>query len=421
MMKKTLFLLATLCASLSLLAQPQMPPQIPPQVPPQMGPGAPGMPGMPPNPNAPKEARAYTGEVYVNQQTTYTPGFKIDGSNAKVKNIILLIGDGMGVGAVNAAMYANGGMLTMTNLHTFGYVRTQSADNFTTDSAASGTAYATGQKTNNGYLGVNTEKERMANIPEKLAPLGFACGVVSTDDLNGATPAAFFAHQAGRNAKEDIWSDLPGSKLVYASAGTQHVYETLPLGIQESIRREFTVVYNPTDPAANGSDRLLYLPRTVGDDRGNYLPETTEMAIDYLAAHSKKGFFLMVEGAHIDHGAHANNTAQTVKETLDFDKAVEVAIRFAERDGHTLVIISADHETGATTLLRGNPEDGFVSTGFASRGHSPMMVPLFAYGPRSKDFSCVQENSDVSNKIVAILTGQKTPVVSVPSKYIVNR
>ncbi len=409
-MKKTLILLATLAASLSLLAQPV--PHVPP--------GPPGPPP-PPNPDAPKEARAFTGEYYATQQSTYTPSFKVDGTNAKVRNVILLIGDGMGQGAVNAAMYANGGKLTMTNLHTFGYVRTQSADNFTTDSAASGSAYATGQKTNNGYLGVNPEKERIANIPEKLAPLGFACGVVSTDDLNGATPAAFFAHQAGRNAKDDIWSDLPGSSLIFASAGTQHAFETLPIGIQESIQREFTVVYNPTDPAGNGAKRLLYLPRTVGDDRGNYLPETTEMAIEYLSANSKKGFFLMVEGAHIDHGAHANNTAQTVKETLDFDKAVEAAIRFAERDGHTLVIISADHETGATTLLRGEPADGYVSTGFASRGHSPMMVPLFAYGPRSRDFSCVQENSDVSNKIVAILKGDKTPVVSVPSKYIVNQ
>ena len=260
-MKKTLILLATLAASLSLLAQPV--PQVPP--------GPPGPPP-PPNPDAPKEARAFTGEYYATLQSTYTPSFKVDGTNAKVRNVILLIGDGMGQGAVNAAMYANGGKLTMTNLHTFGYVRTQSADNFTTDSAASGSAYATGQKTNNGYLGVNPEKERIATIPEKLAPLGFACGVVSTDDLNGATPAAFFAHQAGRNAKDDIWSDLPGSSLIFASAGTQHAFETLPIGIQESIQREFTVVYNPTDPAGNGAKRLLYLPRTVGDDRGNYLP-----------------------------------------------------------------------------------------------------------------------------------------------------
>ena len=396
-MKKTLLFLALLGASFTLLAQEQT------------------------DPNAPKEVKAYSGEVYVEQQSTYTPSFKVDGTNGKVRNVILLIGDGMGVGAVNAAMYANGGRLTMTNLHTMGYVRTQSADNFTTDSAASGTAYATGIKTNNGYLGKDPEKENARNIPEILAPLGFACGVLSTDPLDGATPAAFFAHQASRSAKEDIWADLPASSLVFASAGNQATYEGMPMSTQDAIRKEFSVVYDPADPAVASSRKLLYLPVSTGDDRGDYLPATTEMAIDYLAARSKKGFFLMVEGAHIDHGEHSNITSTTVKETLDFDKAVEAAIRFAERDGHTLVIISADHETGATTLVRGNPEDGYVSTVFASRGHSPMMVPLFAFGPRSRDFGCVQENSDVSRKIVAILTGQKAPVQEVPSKYIVNR
>ncbi|NLZ19125.1 MAG: alkaline phosphatase [Bacteroidales bacterium] len=396
-MKKTLILFATLCASLSLSAQQSQE-----------------------NPEAPKEARAFTGEFYATQQSTYTPNFKVDGTNAKVRNVILLIGDGMGHGAVNAGMFANGGRLTMTNLRTFGYVRTQSADNFTTDSAASGTAYATGRKTNNGYLGRDPEKKDLTNIPEILAPLGYACGVLSTDDLNGATPAAFFAHQDARNAKEGIWADLPASCLTYASAGSQSVYESMPLSTQEAIRKEFSVVYDPADPAVAGSKRLLYLPKTTGDGRGDYLPANTTNAIEYLAARSKKGFFLMVEGAHIDHGEHANNTAYTIRETLDFDKAVEAAVRFAERDGHTLVIISADHETGATTLLRGEPADGYVFTGFASRGHSPMMVPLFAYGPRSKDFSCVQENSDVANKIIAILTGKKGPVAEVPSKYIVN-
>ena len=396
-MKKILLLLATLGASLTLSAQ------------------------QPENPEAPKEAKAFTGEYYATQQSTYTPSFKIDGTNAKVRNVILLSGDGMGQGAVNAGMFANGGMLTMTNLRTFGYVRTQSADNFTTDSAASGTAYATGQKTNNGYLGRSPEKTDLTNIPEILTPLGYACGVLSTDDLNGATTAAFFAHQDARNAKEGIWADLATSSLAYASAGSQSVFESMPLSTQEAIRKEFTVVYDPADPAVAGSKRLLYLPETTGDDRGDYLPANTTNAIEYLAARSKKGFFLMVEGAHIDHGEHANNPAYTIREMLDFDKAVEAAVRFAERDGHTLFIVSADHETGATTLLRGEPADGYVFTGFASRGHSPMMVPLFAYGPRSKDFSCTQENSDVANKIIAILTGKKGPVPSVPSKYIVNR
>lgn len=355
----------------------------------------------------PEEVKAFRGSTYVHQHAAYTPSFKVDGTNAKVRNVILLIGDGMGVGAVNAGMYANGGALTMTNLHTMGYVRTQSADNFTTDSAASGTAYATGVKTNNGYLGKNPDKENVTNIPEYLAPLGYACGVLSTDDLNGATPAAFFAHQAARGDKEPIWADLPASRLAFASAGTQATFEGLPLNIQDAIKASFKVVYDPADPAVATADRLIYLPKTVSHDRGNYLPATTEMAIDYLSKRAKKGFFLMVEGARIDKHEHSNDFPGTVRETLDFDQAIEAAIRFAEKDGHTLVIISADHETGGTIMNRAVPADGFAAGVFTSKGHTPMMVPLFAYGPRSREFGCVQENSDVANKILQILGVKK--------------
>lgn len=353
-----------------------------------------------------REIKAFTGNTYVTQQGSYTPSFRNDGSKAKVRNVILLIGDGMGTGAVNAAMYANGGELTMTNLKTMGYVRTQSADNFTTDSAASGTAYATGQKTKNGYLGVDTSAVSIMNLPEKLAPLGYACGVLSTDDLNGATPAAFFAHQRSRGASKEIWADLAESSLVFASAGSRKTFENQPMKTRDSISDKFEVVYSPDDAKIAGSDRLVYLPESVQyDERGDYLPSTTEMAIEYLSERGK-GFFLMVEGARIDKEEHGNNFKGMVRETLDFDKAVEAAIRFAEEDGHTLVIISADHETGAVTLGHCNPSDGYASGTFASSGHSPVMVPLFAYGPRSGEFTGTQENSDVSNKIFRILTGK---------------
>ena len=354
-----------------------------------------------------KEVKAASGDYYATRQSAYTPSFAADGTNRRVRNVILLIGDGMGVGAVNAALYANGGELTMTNLRTVGFVRTQSADNFTTDSAASGTAYATGQKTNNGYLGMNPAKEVIPNIPELLAPLGYACGVLSTDDLNGATPASFFAHQPARGMKDEIWADLPGSCLLFASAGTQATFEGLPFATQEEIHRRYTVVYDPDDDDVEDSERLLYLPKSVNLDRGDYLPATTEMAIEYLSARSRKGFFLMVEGARIDKSEHSNDFPGTVQETLDFDKAIEAAVRFAERDGHTLVIISADHETGATILSKADPETGYARGIFASKGHTPMMVPLFAYGPRSREFSGVQENSDVANKILRLLGGKK--------------
>lgn len=355
-----------------------------------------------------KEIKARSGDVYVTRQDSYTPSFKNDGSHRRVRNVILLIGDGMGTGAVNSAMYANGGELTMTNLKAMGYVRTQSANNFTTDSAASGTAYASGSKTNNGYVGMGPALDTLANLPEKLSPLGYACGVVSTDDLNGATPAAFFAHQAARGASAKIWADLAQSSLTFASAGTKKVFEGLELKTQEAIGGRFKVIHSPDDKSAiENSSRLVYLPESVKEDRGGYLPETTRMAIEYLSARSDKGFFLLVEGARIDKEAHGNNYAGMVRETLDFDKAVEAAVRFAEADGHTLVIISADHETGAVSLGNGSPGEGYASGTFASRGHSPVMVPLFAYGPYSYEFMGVQENSDVSNKIYSILAGKR--------------
>lgn len=355
----------------------------------------------------PNSFPAKFGDTYVEPQGSYTPSFKIDGKETRVKNIILLIGDGMGLGATASAFYANGGELTMTNLQTLGYVLTQSADNFTTDSAASGTAYATGVKTNNGYLGVGPDGQRLTNIPEKLAPLGYVSGVVSTDDLNGATPAAFYAHQSARGATDAIWADLPASALTFASAGTVSAFEKQPLTTQEAIKGKFTVTYSPDDAKVAGSQRLIYLPKSVQSDRGAYLPETTQMAIDYLSERSRKGFFLMVEGARIDKEEHSNKLAETVAETLDFDKAIEVAVKFAEKDGHTLVIISADHETGSVVVRKGDMKDNFVQSSFASTGHSPMMVPLYAYGPHSKDFIGYQQNSDVANKIIEILTKGK--------------
>ncbi len=357
-----------------------------------------------------KEVKATAGEAYAKQQSSYTPSFKNDGKETKVRNVILLIGDGMGVGAVNAAMFANGGSLTMTNLKTCGYVRTQSADNFTTDSAASGTAYATGTKTNNGYVGMSPEKQPLQNLPEKLDGLGIVCGVLSTDNLDGATPAAFFAHQANRRAAAEIWADLPSSHLIFASAGTDKVFEGLPLKTQEAIKAQFDVIYSTEGQEAlvGKSDRLAYFPPSVSlPERGDYLPSTAQMAIDFLSSRAKKGFFLMIEGARIDKEEHKNNYQGMVDEALDFDKAVEAAIRFAEKDGHTLVIISADHETGGVTLSRGVPGDGLIQGVFASKGHTPIMVPLFAYGPHSRDFTGTQENSDVSNKIYSLLSGKR--------------
>ena len=345
-------------------------------------------------------------------QGSYTPSFEVDGTDKAPLNVILMIGDGMGMAHVATAMFANGGELTITNLKTCGWVRTGSADNFTTDSAASGTAYATGHKTHNSAIGVDVDDKPIANLPEKLAKAGFVSGIVTTDDLDGATPSSFFAHQPKRNMSEEIWADMPASKLTFFAAGSKEAFEEQKYETQDAISKKFEIVNSLADVPANAK-RVGYLPpkaetASVNDNRGDFLPATTRFAIDFLSSKAAegKGFFLMVEGARIDKSSHNNDYPAAVLETLDFDKAVEAAIRFAEKDGNTLVIISADHETGALTLKDGKPAEGYMKGVFSSRSHTAIPVPLFAYGPSSQEFMGLQENSDVSNKIAALLLGR---------------
>ncbi len=343
-----------------------------------------------------------------NPQSSYVPSFDMDATDKPVKNVILMIGDGMGLAHICSGMYANQGQLTITNLKTCGFVRTQSANKFTTDSAASGTAYSTGKKLKTEHSEwmkitklfptYRRSYPAMATFQESL-PL-----TISTELLL----LLFFAHQPERGMSKEIWADLPNSKLTFFSAGSYELFEKQAPNVQKEIKKEFTIIEEPNDKAIKKSKKLGYLPTksktaSVNENRGDFLPSTTQMAIDYLSSRSTNGFFLMVEGARIDKSAHNNDYSAVVREVLDFDKAVEAAIRFAEKDGNTLVIISADHETGALALRDGNIKEGKMKAMFVSKGHTPIMVPLFAYGPQSKLFGGVQENSDVSNKILQLL------------------
>lgn len=357
---------------------------------------------------------AVKGEVKdIVPQGSYTPSFKMDGSDKAPLNVILMIGDGMGIAHLATAMYANGGELTITNLKTCGWVRTNPAGKFTTDSAASGTAYATGHKTHVSAIGVDVNDQSLENLPEKLSKEGIVSGIVTTDGLDGATPAAFFAHQPDRHLSAEIWADLPASKLTFFAAGSAEDFEDQSYETCDAISKKFTVVNDLSEPRAERAKRLGYLPpkaktASVNKNRGDFLPATTDYAIRFLSSRATKGkgFFLMVEGARIDKSSHDNDYPAMVGEVLDFDKAVEAAVRFAEKDGRTLVLVSADHETGALSLRDGNPAEGRMKGIFVSRGHTSIPVPIFAYGPCSQEFMGMQENSDVGNKIARLLSGK---------------
>ena len=351
--------------------------------------------------------RPAVGEISdVVKHETFTPSFEKDGADTKPMNVILMIGDGMGLAHLSAGMYANGGELTITNLKTTGWARTQSANDFTTDSAASGTAYACGVKTHNGAIGVDKDNNPVANLPEKLAENGIVSGIVTTDSMDGAPPSALFAHQPAA-----IWADFADASVIFFAGGSWEKYQTLDGKTIKAIEDRYHVTSTLDDKKASKAKRLGYLPpesetASVSAGRGDFLPATTSYAIEFLQskAGKDKGFFLMVEGARIDKSSHGNDFPSTVKEVLDFDQAVEAAVRFAEKDGNTLVIITADHETGALSLRGGDPSKGNVKGSFSSGAHTGIPVPLFAYGPGSQYFMGVQENSDVSNKIAELLS-----------------
>ncbi|HNW58002.1 MAG TPA: alkaline phosphatase, partial [Bacteroidales bacterium] len=145
---------------------------------------------------------------------------------------------------------------------------------------------------------------------------------------------------------------------------------------------------------------LLHEKRVAG--RGDQLQVTTEVAIDILDDH-KKGFFLMVEGSEIDGGGHDNDMAYTIEEMLDFDRAVGKALEFAARNRRTLVVVTADHETGGLTLVNGDIGKGMVTGRFSTTGHTGIMVPVFAYGPGAEQFGGIDENTSFFNKFIELL------------------
>jgi len=268
------------------------------------------------------------------------------------KNIILMIGDGMGLAHTYSAMTANGGHLFLENFIYCGFSKTYSSDKYVTDSAAGGTALACATKTYNGAIGVDPNKKPVESIREKAEKKGMKTGLVATTLITDATPAVFVAHVALRSSLEDIAADFLKSNIdVFIGGGAKNFEERKDgRNLSKELKdKGYQVFYKMEDIKQVKSGKLAGLTAPAGNppmpERGEMLVPATETAIGLLSQ-SRKGFFLMVEGSEIDHLAHQNNTTGVVLETLDFDRAVGAVLKFAAADKETLVIVTADHETG---------------------------------------------------------------------------
>ena len=322
------------------------------------------------------------------------------------KNVILLIGDGMGVDQVFAALTANRGVLNMTQMPFTGFSLTQSADRYITGSAAGATAISTGQRTYNSAIGVDTNRMAIPTILEISKSKGYATGLVATSSITHATPASFIAHQPSRSMEEEIAADFIDSGIdVFIGGGRKYFNARKDKrNLLKELMYDNYLVFNSLAEASNANQLKLVIltankQNKTYPKRGDMLPEATEKAIEVLK-NNEKGFFLMVEGSMIDWGGHRNNTKYVVQETLDFDRAIGKALEFASSNKETLVIITADHETGGMSIASGNIEKGKVKTDFTTIGHTAVMVPVFAYGAGAYKFTGVYKNSDIFNKMM---------------------
>ncbi len=328
------------------------------------------------------------------------------------KNIILFIGDGMGLAHIYASMTANGGSLFLQNFVHCGFSKTYSSSAYITDSAAGGTALSSGVKTYNGAIGVDAAKNNVETILEKAEKKGLATGLVSTSAINHATPASFIAHQASRGSYEDIAADFLKTDIdVFIGGGTKS-FEKRKDGrnlSNELKEKGYQVLYKMEDIQKVTSGKLAGLTADEHNppfsERGEMLVPATETAINLLSQNNK-GFFLMVEGSEIDFLAHNNQTTGVIQETLEFDRSIGKALAFAAKNRNTLIIVTADHETGGMTLNGGNNKTGDVTAKFSSTDHTGICVPVFAFGPGAEEFTGFMENTEIAKKMMKLLKVQ---------------
>ena len=333
-----------------------------------------------------------------------------------IENVIFLIGDGMGYNHLEKTKLERNIELTLDTFAIQGSSRTRSLTNDVTDSAAGGTALSCGIRTYNSGVGVYLLDPldvflHPQSITEICRDNNMLTGVITTDETSGATPSAFSAHATERYKSEDITEDQFKSdiNLIW---GTENDVATKEMAAEYGYN--FVTTYDEMMSLEEGSKSFAQFTNDLwgtkqSDESNPTLSQMTEKAIDLLDD-GENGFFLMVEGAHIDKHSHNNESENMTEAMAEFDKAIKIALDYAKEDGNTLVIVTADHETGAITL---NDKGEYE---FTSDDHSAADVPLRVYGSEKliKNGETVN-NYEIPIRIAYILgfTDEQFPVSKV--------
>lgn len=365
----------------------------------------------------------------------------------QVKNVIYYIADGMGFGAVTTLLYSVDSETGFEQSPVIGLCETSSANNHTTDSPAGGTALATGTRTKNGYCGLDADGKQLTSVLIKAQEMGKKTGIVVNTTLTEATPASFYAGVTSRGHTFEIAKQFTECGVdVAIGAGLDHfakrpdnldltatliekgydvylsweaVLKTssdkfvgiLPLG---DVHRKDTNTKNKAG-AAEGHEVCLAAKLAAADEGGEtthlseptvYLEKATAKALDALSRNNKEGFFLMVESAIIDGYGHNNDGEGMLAEMMEFDNTLRQLIAYVNANPGTLLVVTADHETGGTGIDYKTHEVGTtepIQLRFATKGHTGTVVPIFAYGTGAENFGSVMKNIDIPKKIEELM------------------
>lgn len=307
----------------------------------------------------------------------------------------------MGLAQISAASYIKGGLFLET-LKFLGLVKTSSSDDYITDSAAGATAFSTGTKTFNGAIGVGADSLSRETILEMAEKLGYKTGLISTCSITHATPASFYSHRISRYMTSEIASDFYGSGVDFAAGGGKPAFDS------ETLKNNQYSVYTGMEnyQISNAEKCVLFfndsMEPPVASMRNNWLKMASMAGLNHLYK-SNSGVFAMIEGSQVDWGGHNNDAEYTINELLDFDECVKAVVEFAQKDGNTLVLITADHETGGLSLTGGKDSTGKADYHYATEHHTGIMVPIFAFGPHAEEFTGTMENIEVFEKMKALL------------------
>jgi len=338
-------------------------------------------------------------------------------ADGEVRNVVLLVADGMSLASLTAArvhLLGPEGRLRLERFPVTGLVLTHSAETLVTSSDTAATSLSTGRKTRKGRVGTDAAGEPLPTLLEAARRAGKSAGLVTTSEIVDATPAAFATHVKARAERAEIARQLVESGVeVLLGGGRRHFLpESQPGGerqdgvdlLKVARRAGYEVVLAPGDLQNAGGERLLglfwdgYSPYAEGDQPS--LAAMTAAALERLAR-DPDGFFLMAEEEGTDTHAHDNRAAPMARSVLRFDEAVAVAADFAARDSRTLVVATSDHSTGGLVMRR--QLEGRLEVVWTTGSHSGEPVPLFAYGPQAARLTGLRDNTEVARILWELL------------------